>query len=252
MYGKVFESIFDSTLIAEGGWLPTYIFMSMISMADKDGYVEIAPRVLYSKLGFRDYDAKIEYKDFLAALDYLCEPDSYSKSEDFNGCRIIPITELTDIQGGRGWWIVNYKQYRDRAAREDRAAQSTTRSQKWRAKHKNSDKIKNGTQGDAKGREGRHTDTDTDTDTDNTASFDAFWSLYQKKVDKKRAQTAWNKLSLSIQQQAIADIETRYQGIKKQFIPNPTTYISGERWNDESGDSEEEDSIFKIPERSIQ
>jgi len=93
VYGKIYETIFDSTLLAEGGWLPTYIFMSMVSIGDKDGYVEIAPKVLYAKLGFREYDNKIEYKDFEAALDYLCSPDNYSKSSDFDGRRIIPIEE---------------------------------------------------------------------------------------------------------------------------------------------------------------
>jgi len=50
---------------------------------------------------------------------------------------------------------------------------------------------------------------------------------------------------------ATADIETRYQSVKKQFIPNPTTYIHGERWNDEPNESVEEESIFKHAEKSI-
>ena len=99
----------------------------------------------------------------------------------------------------------------------------------------------------------RHTDTDTDTDTDtnNTASFDAFWSLYPKKVDKKKAQIAWKKLSMSKQKLATVDIETRYQGVNKQYIPNPTNYIYGERWNDEAIAAVEEESIFERAVRSI-
>lgn len=50
MYGKIFTSIFDSTLAAEGGWLSTYVFMGMISLADKDGYVEMPSRALDSKV----------------------------------------------------------------------------------------------------------------------------------------------------------------------------------------------------------
>ncbi len=34
-YGKVFVSLFqNSTLKSEGGWLPTYIFTGMISLAE--------------------------------------------------------------------------------------------------------------------------------------------------------------------------------------------------------------------------
>jgi len=62
MYGKIFESIFDSTLAAEGGWMPTYIFMSMVVLADKDGVVDVASKALYRRLGFSDYDSKIEYQ----------------------------------------------------------------------------------------------------------------------------------------------------------------------------------------------
>ena len=164
MYGKIFESIFDSTLVAEGGWLPTYIFMSMVAVADKDGYVEVAPQVLYSKLGFREYDNGITLDQFTAAIDYLCRVDSFSKSTDFDGRRIIPISALDEIEGGRGWWIVNYEKYRNRAAREDRAAQSTARTRKWRD-GKKPNGINDGTQGDAEGRVGRHTDTDTDANT---------------------------------------------------------------------------------------
>jgi len=152
--------------------------------------------------------------------------------------------------GAWGWWILNYKRYRDCAAREDRAAQSTERSRRWRERKK-ANEINDGTQGDAVGRMGRYTDTNTDTNKNDCASFDAFWSLYPKKVDKKRAQVSWQKLSLEKQKMATADIETRYQSVKKQFIPNPTTYIHGERWNDEPNESVEEESIFKHAEKSI-
>ena len=46
MYGKVFESIFDSTLAADGGCMPTYIFMLMVFLADKEGIVDVAPNAL--------------------------------------------------------------------------------------------------------------------------------------------------------------------------------------------------------------
>ena len=164
MYGKIFESIFDSTLVADGGWMPTYVFMSMIVLADKDGIVDVAPKALYRRLGFREYDNKISYSDFEAALAYLQEPDDESRSSVEDGRRLIPLAELPDVPGNRGYLIVNYPYYRDRAGREDRAQQSTIRTRRWRER-KNTNKNNDETQGDALGRVGRHTDTDTDINT---------------------------------------------------------------------------------------
>lgn len=161
MYGKIFESIFDSTLVADGGWMPTYVFMSMIVLADKDGIVDVAPKALYRRLGFREYDNKISYSDFEAALEYLQERDDESRSGLEGGRRLIPLADLPDIPGNRGYLIVNYSYYRDRGSREARAQQSTERTRRWREKNK-PNKNNDETQGDALGRMGRHTDTDTD------------------------------------------------------------------------------------------
>ncbi len=66
------------------------------------------------------------------------------------------------------------------------------------------------------------------------AIFTEFWSRYPKKVDKKKAKTAFMRLTKTKQQAAIADCANRYRDTPKKFIPNPTTYIHGERWEDES------------------
>lgn len=63
--------------------------------------------------------------------------------------------------------------------------------------------------------------------------FDAFWDVWPKKVDKKKALAAFKKLNDADQQRAIADCGARYAGTEKRFIPNPATYLNGERWNDE-------------------
>lgn len=63
--------------------------------------------------------------------------------------------------------------------------------------------------------------------------FDRFWSAYPRKEGKKKARTAWRNLSQSKRTAALADCATRYQHVEKAFIPLPTTYLHGERWNDE-------------------
>ncbi len=237
MYGKIFESIFDSTLAADGGWLPTYVFMSMVVLADKDGLVDVAPKALYRRLGFRDYDSKIEYKDFLNAINYLERIDTESRSSLESGRRIIPSAKLDDIDGNRGWLIVNYQQYRNLASREDRAKQSTDRSRRWRGR--NSNKNNDETEGDASGRKGRHTDTDTDIKNNGrfATAFDLFWSGYPKKRKKKTARDIWKRKKLDrIANQLITDVNNRLIRDKRWldgFVPDPTTYLNGERWNDE-------------------
>ena len=74
-----------------------------------------------------------------------------------------------------------------------------------------------------------------------TSEFEAFWNAYPKKVNKKKAQQKFKALAktnaLPDITTLVADIENRTtydsQWADKKFIPHPTTYLNGERWNDE-------------------
>jgi len=84
------------------------------------------------------------------------------------------------------------------------------------------------------------TETETETEKkhmsesdDSHDSFLVFWKLYPRKDNKKKAETAWKRLSKAKREMALQGLEDRFTGIEKQFIPMPTTYINGERWNDE-------------------
>lgn len=92
-----------------------------------------------------------------------------------------------------------------------------------------------------------HTDTDTDTDKNTKSSspaaddlFPKFWKLYPNKKGKAAAEKAWKKLKVT------DDLFTLIaQGLAKQcasqawlkdsgqFIPHPTTWLNGKRWEDE-------------------
>lgn len=125
MYGKIFEDIFDSTLVAEGGWLPTYIFMSMITLANRHGVVSVAAKALYRRIGLDQADPAIPYTLFEKALAYLEAPDEDSRTLAQEGRRIIPLQEIEDLEGNRGWWLVNYDQYAKKGGKE--AAGASTR-----------------------------------------------------------------------------------------------------------------------------
>lgn len=74
----------------------------------------------------------------------------------------------------------------------------------------------------------------------NTCSlpFIKFWELYPRKDNKKKAEDKWKTLSTETQEKILEDIPKRKESANwldqgGKFIPMPTTYLNGERWNDE-------------------
>ena len=67
--------------------------------------------------------------------------------------------------------------------------------------------------------------------------FKIFWDMYPNKKDKKKAEQKWYRLPREVQEKILLDLPLRSQGAawKKdngRYIPYPTTYLNGERWND--------------------
>lgn len=72
------------------------------------------------------------------------------------------------------------------------------------------------------------------------AQFDEFWKAYPKKKDKAKARKAYAKLKpdMALHKKMLTAIEKQKQSEQwqkdgGQFIPLPTTWINGERWEDE-------------------
>jgi hypothetical protein len=81
-----------------------------------------------------------------------------------------------------------------------------------------------------------HKDTDKNIkETESSATlFNAFWELYPNKKDKKKAQVSFKRLSNVKKDLAMKHIKSNpFNGTDKKYIPLPTTYINGERWEDE-------------------
>ena len=83
-------------------------------------------------------------------------------------------------------------------------------------------------------------DNDSDKDSDKTNrsnGFDRFWSVYPKKVKKKETKAKWKTKRLADKaDMIIADVQNRIANDarwKAGYIPDPTTYLNGERWEDE-------------------
>lgn len=75
---------------------------------------------------------------------------------------------------------------------------------------------------------------------DSTEGFAMFWKLYPRKVQKAKAEAAWKKLEvtpemLTVITAALARQVTSIDWLKSngQFIPHPTSWLNGKRWEDE-------------------
>lgn len=71
----------------------------------------------------------------------------------------------------------------------------------------------------------------------NICRFEEFWSAYPRKENKKKAFDIWKRKKIEeIAETVIADVLKRkkqYSQWKSGYIPHATTYLNGERWNDE-------------------
>jgi hypothetical protein len=161
MYGKIFEEIFDGTLMAHGGPMATYTFISMIILADQHGIVNMTAEALGKRIGLPGgVGSFLEWEEFRRGLDLLAEEDAESNLPNEDGKRIIPMKEITNGEENRGWLIVNYDFYRKKASKSDTKEKTRDRVRRFRERECNASVT------DGNGCEG-HTDTDTDTDKKN-------------------------------------------------------------------------------------
>jgi hypothetical protein len=70
--------------------------------------------------------------------------------------------------------------------------------------------------------------------------FDEFYNKYPKKVGRKQAQKAWDNLKPlpALINRIVDDVEKRvslgdWDLNRKQYIPNPSTYLNGQKWEDD-------------------
>ena len=84
--------------------------------------------------------------------------------------------------------------------------------------------------------------------------FDDFWAAYPKKKEKKKCKAKWKTRKLDhLADMIIADIVNRLKNDRQWlegFVPNPLTYINGDRWEDdiELRETEEGKTIIWLPE----
>ena len=163
MYGKIFEEIFDGSLMIKGGPMATYLFMSMIVLADENGVVRFTPEALGKRIGLSDGAGSfLQWEDFRESLIILESEDDGSNLSTEDGKRIIPMSIITNGEETRGWWIVNYEFYRKKASKFDQKDKTKERVRRFRERHNTSVtpcNACNDNETDSNEKK-RHTDTD--------------------------------------------------------------------------------------------
>lgn len=71
-------------------------------------------------------------------------------------------------------------------------------------------------------------------DNENEQRFDQFWTTYPRKTDKARAKRSFLRLTIAEQELAVSNIARLYSETPAQYIPHPSTYLNGKRWEDQA------------------
>jgi len=182
MYGKVFETIYESTVADD--WRSLITMIQLIVLADHRGEVHHSIRGLHRITG-------IPLEHLKAGIEMLESPDPESQSKTEEGRRIIRFPEV-DGRQPVGWKLVNYEYYRDLGSRYENKEKAAARQRRKRIRdgdksQKNTNKRD--TSQAVTDSHACHGDTDTDTD------FNNIWVHYPKRAGsnpKKRARKAFS------------------------------------------------------------
>ena len=119
-YTKLFATITDSTIWQAPD--PTrLVWITMLSMADQNGYVGASVPGLAAR-------ARVALEDCVAALETLLGPDKWSRTPDHGGRRIA-------VADG-GWVLLNHAKYRAMRDADKRREQARLAMAKLRAERK--------------------------------------------------------------------------------------------------------------------
>ena len=152
MYGKIFDSIFDSSIMEEDIEI-RYVWMCMLAAADREGFVDATIPSLARKFNIPEEVMGKAIEAFLA-------PDPTSRTPDNEGRRIEPIRDSF------GWRIINYEKYREMKRNDDRREYMRKYMQDYRSKQKGLQEV-NGKQ-----LLGTLADTDADTSSDSDTDIE--------------------------------------------------------------------------------
>lgn len=100
MFAKLFQSMYDGSLVTRGPWEALVTFQQLLVLSDRFGDVDITAEVISRR-------TIIPLEIILKGIEELSKPDPHSRDKSEEGRRIVPISPTRDW----GWHIVNYTKY---------------------------------------------------------------------------------------------------------------------------------------------
>lgn len=265
MYGKLFASVFTGSMVGSG--LNVFAVWSyVIANTERDGTVELNPRIIATILGCGDEEVE-------SAIRKLCAPDERSRNQTAEGRRLVQVAPFL-------YTVTTFEDYRGIRDEDGRKEYMRKYMREYRSKQVNPANTVNAVNEEANSKpklaQLAHTDTDTDTKDQKTcapakeppvapgedkspgtkraakkaavvppkkhkrggdAAFEAFWIEYPVHRGKKTARDIWKRKNLDERIDDLVEDVTRRVAKddqwKRGFIPHPSTYLRQERWEDE-------------------
>jgi len=220
-YAKLFADIVDSSIWTEPNPIRV-VWITMLALADGDGYIRGSPGWLASK-------AHVTLEECTEALRRFQLPDPASRTPDHEGRRIEAVDD--------GWIVINYLVFRDRLSQDSKSAATRERVRKYRERQALRNAPSVTTPDSASASDSVSASDSTEGGCKGETDFDTFWDAYPKKVGKQAAAKAWKKAKPPLDKciATIAAFKRCEQWTKEggQFIPHPSTWINEGRWDDE-------------------
>lgn len=114
MYSKIFRSIYDGSLADD--WQALVTFQQFLILADADGVIDMTLAAIHRVTG-------IPTEILVAGIASLELPDEHSRSPEMQGRRVSKLESHRDW----GWFIVNWRKYRDLKSRDEKRDADRTR-----------------------------------------------------------------------------------------------------------------------------
>jgi hypothetical protein len=229
-YTKLFSSITESTVWGEA-YATRIVWVTMLAMADAQGDVYGAVPGLARR-------ANVTLPEVEAALAAFLTPDPYSRTKDDDGRRI------EEIEGG--WHLINHGKYsairgtderREYKRQWDRENRPSGHARSVRQQSDNSPTKPDSPAPPALTPTPDLKEQEQKSSARQAERFADFWAVYPKKVKRKDAEALWTRRKFdAIADALIADVLNRAandDGWQRGYVPDPTTYLNQERWNDE-------------------
>lgn len=122
MYGKIFEGMYEGSMYGAG--MHVFAVWGYVIARMQKGRVELNPKMLADILGG-------EEEDVISAIEYLTQPDTNSRTKDFDGRRMVK-------EGQFQYLVPSWEYYRNIRNEEDRREYNRLAQAKHRAKAKGS------------------------------------------------------------------------------------------------------------------